>query len=110
MAATKGGRFLAQIALAAVIAAIYVLVHRELGTTHAATHTTSSAVLPSTTTGAHNTTNRPKPHPKYYTVKSGDTLSGISVKIGVSLGTLETLNPNVQSGALQVGERLLLRR
>jgi LysM repeat protein len=109
MAASKWGRFLAPIALAAVIAAIYVLVHRELGTTHAATHT-SSAVLPSTTTGTHNTTRRSRPAPRVYIVKSGDTLSGIAVKTHVSLGVLESLNPSTQSGTLQPGQRLLLRR
>jgi LysM repeat protein len=107
MAASKVGRFLAPIALAAVIAAIYVLVHRELGTTHAATHT-SSAVLSTST--PHSTTQHVRSSPKYYVVKSGDTLSGIAVKTHVSLATLENLNSNVQPGSLQTGQRLLLRR
>jgi LysM repeat protein len=107
MAASKVGRFLAPIALAAVIAAIYVLVHRELGTTHTATHT-SSAVLPTST--PHLTTQHVRSSPKYYVVKSGDTLSGIAVKTHVSLATLESLNSNVQPGSLQTGQRLLLRR
>jgi LysM repeat protein len=108
MAARKGGRYLAPIALAAVVAAIYVLVHRELGTTRAATHTSSTAVLTSTTT--HRATSTHRPRPKYYVVRSGDTFSSIAVKNGVSLSTLESLNPHVQPGALQTGQRLLLRR
>ncbi len=46
----------------------------------------------------------------FYTVKSGDTLSAISARTGVSLPAIEQLNPGVNPGALQTGQRLRLRQ
>jgi LysM repeat protein len=44
-----------------------------------------------------------------YTVKPGDTLSGIAAKTGVPLATLESLNPGINPSALQTGQHLKLR-
>jgi LysM repeat protein len=43
-------------------------------------------------------------------VHGGDSLSGIAVKTGIPLATLEALNPSVPPNALQNGQRLRLRR
>ncbi|MGA2930053.1 MAG: LysM domain-containing protein [Solirubrobacteraceae bacterium] len=43
-------------------------------------------------------------------MRAGDSLSTISVKTGVSIATLESLNPNVDPAALQTGQLLRLRR
>ena len=43
-----------------------------------------------------------------YTVKAGDTLSGIASKTGVSLTRIEELNPKLDSQALQTGETIKL--
>ena len=45
---------------------------------------------------------------KSYTVQAGDTLFAISQKTGVSVATLEQLNPSINPSALQVGQTLKL--
>jgi LysM repeat protein len=48
--------------------------------------------------------------PKVYVVKQGDTLSAIAMKAGVTVETLQQLNPDVDVQALQPGQRLRLRQ
>jgi LysM repeat protein len=45
---------------------------------------------------------------KTYTVKSGDTPSGIAEKTGISLETLEELNPDLDPSTLAPGQRIKL--
>jgi LysM repeat protein len=47
---------------------------------------------------------------KVYVVKSGDTLSGIAVKFGVSTSEIEALNPKVSSSTLVVGAKVKVPR
>ncbi len=99
----KSARFLAPIALAAVAVGIYLIVHSGLATkSHPVVH--PATVL---------TTQPPGPglvKPKFYVVKSGDTLSAISVRTSVSVYRLRILNPSVSPNSLQTGQRLRLRR
>ena len=44
-----------------------------------------------------------------YVVRTGDTLSSISLDTGVSVDRLQQLNPDVDVQALQPGQRLKLR-
>jgi LysM repeat protein len=98
-------RLLAPIAIIAVAVSVYLVVHGTVNNHHTVTQT-------------RNGLNAAKPHhrhkhsskAKYYVVKPGDTLSGIATRAGISLTTLETLNPNISPNALQTGERLRLRR
>lgn len=46
---------------------------------------------------------------KTYTVQAGDTLSSIAQREGVSITTLEQLNPGINPNALAVGQKLRLR-
>lgn len=46
----------------------------------------------------------------FYVVRSGDSLSAISVRTGISVAALEALNPGISPDALQTGQRLRLRR
>jgi LysM repeat protein len=46
--------------------------------------------------------------PRVYVVKAGDSLSVIADKTGVSLDTIQRLNPAVDPQALQTGQRLKL--
>ena len=50
--------------------------------------------------------------PKYYVVKTGDSLSEISAKTHVSVSQLSSLNPSIANApnSLQTGQRLRLRR
>ena len=60
---------------------------------------------------------KPKPKPKttpapavqYYTVVSGDTFGVISSRTGVTVAELERLNPNVESTALYIGQRIRIK-
>jgi LysM repeat protein len=98
------GRYLAPIALAATITGTYLVVHAGL-------HHSSS------TTQSHVSKQPGQPHrgrltkSRFYIVKRGDTLSSISQKTGVSIQTLQALNPKlVDPNSLQTAQRLRLRR
>ena len=43
-------------------------------------------------------------------MKSGDTLSAISIKTGVSMPTIQRLNPKLQADTLHAGQRVRLSR
>lgn len=100
-----GARVLAPLALAATVAAIYVLAHRELATKHDAK---PAARAPHQVTNASPRPRHAAPR-RFYVVKSGDTLSNISLRTGVSVQAIEALNPGVDPNALQTGYRLRLR-
>ena len=101
----KRGRYVAPIALLAVLVAIALVVNAGLSDKH---HSTAAA------DGHHRSaapTRRGRsPRKVFYVVQAGDTLSTISAHTGISVPTLETLNPTVDPNALQTGQRLRLRR
>ena len=105
MATRSRARYVAPIALVASIAVTYLVVHDSLKSTHKST-TSHQVVLP---TGPAHPKKRVH-HATVYVVKSGDSLSGISAKTGVSVATIELLNPGVDPNALQSGQRLTLRK
>ncbi len=106
-------RFLAPLALIAAALAIYLIVKPvtetdsgSSGTTPAATSSTaakkpkkpaaSGAKKPSSGSG------------RTYTVKGGDTLSGIAQSTGVSVQRLLELNEGLDANTMQVGQKLKL--
>lgn len=95
------GRYLAPAALLAVTVAVVLVVSAGLSPKHHAAPSTTPARLP--------TTHR-APRKAFYVIRAGDTLSSISLKTGVSVVTLTSLNPSVNPNALQTGQRLRLRR
>ncbi|MDQ6836734.1 MAG: LysM peptidoglycan-binding domain-containing protein [Actinomycetota bacterium] len=100
----KSARLAAPIALAAAAVGIYLIVHAGLSS-HRATASQSSQLPP----GSRG--HRPAAHtPKFYVVKGGDTLSGISIKTHVSILRITDLNPGLSPNSLQTGQRLRLRR
>jgi LysM repeat protein len=105
----KIARFLAPIALAAVGVGVYLIVHSTV--VHNATTATQSSSS-TIANGAQHKTHKHRRVPKYYIVKSGDTLSGISSRTGVSVARLTELNHALASSpnSLQTGQRLRLRR
>jgi LysM repeat protein len=101
-------RYLAPLAIAAVAVASYTIVHRAL--MHRNT-SGSLSIVQSTTTGTSTRTgHKVSSKAKFYSVKPNDTLSRIAAKTGVSLSTLENLNPNVTPDSLHPQQRLRLRR
>jgi LysM domain-containing protein len=103
MVTRSRGRFLAPIAILIVIAAAVLIVKGQLGPKHHARPQRINGVR-------HATRNSGAKSQTIYVVKSGDSFSSISSKTGVTVPTLERLNPGVDPGALQTGQRLRLRR
>ncbi len=101
MTARNTGRYLAPLALEAVIVATALVVRAGIGSGHPARAVT-------TTTGFVST-RRVISRKRFYVVRAGDSLSSIAVKTGVTVGELEALNPSVDPNALQTGSRLRLR-
>jgi LysM repeat protein len=104
MVASKWARYLAPIALLAVGTGTYLVIHSGLKPKPAITATQSQ---PQNQGSGRRHRRRSA---KFYRVHGGDSLSGIAVKTGVPLATLEALNPRVPPNALQNGQRLRLRR
>jgi len=102
MARRSPARFLAPVALATCAVAAYAVVHA--GTKH---H--HADVTPPAATAKARTTKAARPKHKTYTVKSGDVLSGIAEKTGVTLARLKTLNPKMNAETLHPGQKIKLR-
>ncbi|MBV9803077.1 MAG: LysM peptidoglycan-binding domain-containing protein [Solirubrobacterales bacterium] len=98
-------RYLAPLAIAAVAAAAYVIVHSALADKHTAASLTIVQPTTTTTRARHKVSKA-----RFYVVRPNDTLSKISARTGVSLSTLEALNPNVSPDSLHPQQRLKLRR
>jgi LysM repeat protein len=106
MAGRSPARFLAPIALIAFLFALYSVVH---GATDPATDNGAKTAQPTATatkTSAKKSAKKKKR--KTYTVKAGDTPSGIAAKAGISLAELEKLNPDLDPQSLSPGQRLRL--
>lgn len=99
-------RYLAPLAIAAVAAATYAIVHDALKHKDAA----SSISIVSSTTKTPATTTHKVTKSRFYVVQPNDTLSRIAAKTGVSLAAIESLNPSVNPNALRLHQRLRLRR
>jgi LysM repeat protein len=105
------GHWLAPLALVIAAVAVYAVVHN--GTSGAgsgaASHTTTSApARPRKRTPPRSVARRPS-SPTSYSVQSGDTLSLIATKTGVSLERLRALNPGINESAMHIGQRIRLR-
>jgi hypothetical protein len=101
MVARSRARFLAPIALVAVIAGTYVVVHKGL----------TAKSTPAHHARKHGLRARGRYRKlKYYVVQGGDSLTSISSKTGLNLSILESLNPRVDPNSLQTGQRIRLRR
>ena len=106
-------RWLAPLALVACAVAVYTVVNATLlssdepaatSSTGKTTTAKSGTVSQRSKSGKRRTTRRRRS----YIVKSGDTLSSISVKTGVSLERIQALNPKLDSNSLQTGQRVKL--
>jgi LysM repeat protein len=104
----KIARFLAPIALAAVGVGVYVIVHSTLAQqTSTATQSSSSIA-----NGSPHRSRKHRRGPRFYIVKSGDTLGRISARTHVPVSVLTSLNSALAANpnSLQTGQRLRLRR
>jgi len=101
-------RYIVPLALAATVTATYFIVHHALVNKHDST--TTPTVLTTSTVAHSHGAGSGSSKAKFYVVKSGDSLSGIAAKTGVSMSAIERLNPHMNPNALQPSQRLRLRR
>jgi LysM repeat protein len=108
MSSRRSARFLAPLALViALLAVYYVVQHSDTSKDSASSSTTTTT---KTAKGAAKPAKKKAtPGTKTYTVQSGDTLSAIAEKTGVSADQISELNPNLDPQGLQVGEKVKLR-
>lgn len=104
-------RWLAPLALIACAFAIYTVVDQELlqddgGAKTSTAKTSTDGGTASTATAKKKTAKKAKS----YTVKTGDTFSGIADKEGVEVEALQEANPHVDASALHPGQKLKLPR
>jgi peptidoglycan DL-endopeptidase CwlS len=96
------------VALVTCAVAVYAVVDNTLlkddSSSKNGNETTQRSTPSKTTTRKTSATKRRRS----YTVKSGDTLSAISVKTGVSLATIERLNPKLDADTLHAGQKVRL--
>jgi LysM repeat protein len=103
------GRWLAPVALITCAVAVYAVVDNTLLKDDSA----SSSGGPQQTTTAKTTSKKgtkARKRRRAYVVKSGDTLSAISIKTGVSMATIQRLNPKLEADTLHAGQRVRLSR
>jgi LysM repeat protein len=112
MAGRSPARFLAPLALVAVVIALLMVLsssRNETTTGDKPGQTSSRATAsPSGTSGKGSKTKRKGP--RRYTVKSGDTPSSIADKTGVPLEEILRLNPDLDPQTLSPGQRIKLRQ
>ena len=110
MARRSPARFLAPIALVAFAVALYSVVQdsRDPAGGDTGAPAGASATPGASENGSKKKKSTSKRKRKTYTVKSGDTLSGIAETTNVSLETLRDLNPNADT--LSPGQKLRLSR
>jgi LysM repeat protein len=106
------GRWLAPLALITCVVAVYAVVDNTLLKDDSAStsgNDSTQKAKPTTTTSTGKAAKTRKRR-RAYIVKSGDTLSAISVKTGVSLATIKRLNPKIDADTLHAGQRVRLSR
>ena len=108
MAARSPARFLAPLAIVAVAVALWTIVHHDSSGGSSSSGPSATEQRATATPAAKRSKKHKKP--QFYTVKPGDTPSGIAEKTGVPLTTIESLNPGLDPQALSPGTRLKLRR
>jgi LysM repeat protein len=98
----------AVVAMAGFLVA-FLIVLGNSGTNDSASSQTTPSRTTTNTTGATNTSSSKFAHRRTYTIKPGDTLGAIAIKTGVSVTTLEDLNPGLDPQGLVAGQKLKLR-
>jgi LysM repeat protein len=108
MAGRSPARFLAPIALVAFAIALYSVIDdasKPAGDDSSARPTATATATKAKKSGSKKSSKHKR---KTYTVKAGDTPSGIAEKAGISLETLLELNPDLDPQALSPGQKLVL--
>ena len=102
MVARSRGRYLAPLALLAIILAIALVVRGGLQSK------SNPGATPATPTATSRSQTSTSPKPTFYVVRPGDSLSTISVKTHIAISQLEALNPGINPNVLRSGQHLRL--
>lgn len=104
-------RWLAPLALVACAVAVYAVASSGTndGSSESPPKATASPSRKAQEDGSTVTTAAARTTPsRRYTIKAGDTLSGIAATSGVSVDTILRLNPGLDAQALQTGQTIKL--
>jgi LysM repeat protein len=104
------GRWLAPVALITCAVAVYAVVDNTLLKDDSGSGGNDSSQQAKPTTSTSKKGAKARKHRRAYVVKTGDTLSAISIKTGVSLATIQRLNPKLDADTLHAGQRVRLSR
>jgi LysM repeat protein len=104
------GRWLAPVALITCAVAVYAVVDNTLLKDDSASSGNGSTQQTTSTKSTSKKGTKARKRRRAYVVKSGDTLSAISIKTGVSMLTIKRLNPKIQADTLHAGQRVRLSR
>jgi len=102
------GRWLAPVALITCAVAVYAVVDNTLLKDDSASSGTDSSQQATPTTKTSGKASKARKRRRAYVVKSGDTMSEISIKTGVSLATIQRLNTKLDADTLPAGQRVRL--
>jgi len=108
MAGRSPARFIAPLALVAFALALFVVVSSTTKD-DAGTSGAKEAGQPAQTTSTPTGGGKERKPRRSYTVKAGDTPSGIAEKVNVPLDELLELNPDLDPQALAPGTKIKLR-
>jgi LysM repeat protein len=104
------GRWLAPVALITCAVAVYAVVDNTLLKDDSASSSSTGPQQTTTTKTTSKKGTKARKRRRAYVVKSGDTLSAISIKTGVSMATIQRLNPKLEADTLHAGQRVRLSR
>jgi LysM repeat protein len=104
------GRWLAPVALITCAVAVYAVVDNTLLKNDSPSSSSGSTQQTTTTKSTSKKGAKARKRRRAYVVKSGDTLSAISIKTGVAMVTIQRLNPKIQADTLHAGQRVRLSR
>jgi hypothetical protein len=111
MAGRSPARFLAPIALVAAAVALFIVVGASPDEERPAAPGTAAPAGQTADPTAEAGTDKPRRRQRrMYTVKPGDTPSGIAEKTGVPLEDILALNPELDPQTLAPGTKIRLRR
>src|SRR5919201_7169591 len=99
-------RLFALLAIVAFVIAFLIVLSNS-----GVSHHSGGSTTPTTTTPTGSATTRTTSryaHRRTYTVRAGDTLGAIAIKTGVSVTSLEDLNPGLDPEGLVAGQKLKL--
>lgn len=106
---SSSARILAPAALAICAVAVLIVIGGSLGGGDDGSSGGGGSVAETTTQTTGAATTPAKRQPATYTVKSGDTLGAIAETTGVTVETLQELNPELDPQALIAGQKIQLR-